>query len=509
MSKLHLYLLAAALTVIGLSLAAYKHFVLGFPLRGTDGAELWTVEAHLSFERHTSGSVKARLTLPKAPPGFRILSEDFVSRGYGLTTEDAGDNRQAMWAVRRVNGKQGLYYRVTVFRDTSAGAFPPQPAFPDPPAFESPYAEAIESLLDEVRAQSADVATFVSALLKKLDDPGPDTNARLVRKLASGDFGRAELATLLLAGARIPARVLQVVPITTSAKRVDARPWLAAHNGNRWVFFDPATGASGLGNDLLIWAWGERPLYSVSGGINESLELAVQPQLEDAIAVAEQRAEAHGSRAAEYALSNLPIPTQAVYSVLLMIPIGALVIVLMRNVIGVRTFGTFMPVLVAVAFRETRLVSGLVLFALLVSAGLAARFYLERLRLLLVPRLAAILTIVVLLMLGVSMLAHRLGLEIGLSIALFPMVIMTMVIERMSIVWDERGPAEAIRDGIGTLAVASIAYLVMGIDQIEHLIFVFPELLLPLLAFLLLMGRYTGYRLTEFKRFRALTGGEG
>jgi hypothetical protein len=37
--------------------------------------------------------------------------------------------------------------------------------------------------------------------------------------------------------------------------------------------------------------------------------------------------------------------------------------------------------------------------------------------------------------------------------------------------------------------------------------FVFPELLLVTLAATLLLGRYTGYRLTELARFRALRGG--
>nr|WP_265416054.1 7TM domain-containing protein [Orrella marina] len=37
---------------------------------------------------------------------------------------------------------------------------------------------------------------------------------------------------------------------------------------------------------------------------------------------------------------------------------------------------------------------------------------------------------------------------------------------------------------------------------VEHLFFVFPELLLIVLALALLVGRYTGYRLVELLRFR-------
>ena len=46
----------------------------------------------------------------------------------------------------------------------------------------------------------------------------------------------------------------------------------------------------------------------------------------------------------------------------------------------------------------------------------------------------------------------------------------------------------------------------MDMDFAQHLVFVFPELLLVVLAATLLLGRYTGYRLTELVRFRALEG---
>ncbi len=504
MNRRHLYLLSAALVIIGMSVAIYKHRVLGYPLRPDYSASLWTIEAHLTFERHTVGPVKARLKLPSNPPGFRILREDFVSRGYGLTTETEDGSRVAMWAVRRANGEQSLYYRATVFKDRAAGELPPQPPFPDVPELEPPYDEALDALLDTVRSESADVETFVSAMLNRLSNADTDTNAQLLNTMAQNDFDRAQIAVSLLAGARIPARVIQVIPLLNSPHTVNPEPWLAIHNGTEWLFFDPVTGASGLESNLLVWSWDTDPFFEVDGGIGEALEIAVTARTEDALSLAEQRAHARGSVAAQYSLFQLPIPTQGVYEVLLMVPIGAIVIVFMRNFVGVRTFGTFLPVLVALAFRETNLLAGVVLFTLLVSAGLAVRFYLDRLHLLLVPRLAAILTVVVLLMLFFSLLFHRLGIDTGLSVALFPMVIMTMVIERMSIVWDERGPADAIRDGLGTLAVASLAYVMMGINLIEHLVFVFPELLLPLLAAFLLSGRYTGYRLSELTRFRVL-----
>jgi hypothetical protein len=279
---------------------------------------------------------------------------------------------------------------------------------------------------------------------------------------------------------------------------------LEIHDGDRWRYFDPSTGIEGLPEHFLIWWRGNQPLATVEGGSGLEVSFAVQRNFIDSIEITKRRAELQQSRLVDFSLFSLPIKTQAVYSVLLMIPLGALVMVLMRNVIGIDAFGTFMPVLIALAFRETRLLWGVILFTVLVALGLSIRFLLERLRLLLVPRLGAVLIIVVILMLIISIVAHQLGMVTGLSVALFPMVIIAMTIERMSVMWEERGPGDAMRAGAGSMLVAVVAYLVMGLAWLEHLIFTFPELLLIVLSVVLLLGRYTGYRLSELTRFKAL-----
>ena len=199
--------------------------------------------------------------------------------------------------------------------------------------------------------------------------------------------------------------------------------------------------------------------------------------------------------------------TQAVYRVLLLIPIGAFLLVILRNFVGIKTSGTFMPVLIALAFRETGLLSGIALFSIVVALGLTVRFYLERLQLLVMPRLTAVLIVVILTMVTLSIVTLSLGIQLGLSIALFPLVILTMTIERMSVVWEQRGSTEALVSCLGSLLTAAAAFLVMNVKWTEHMVFVFPELLLVMLAITLLLGRYSGYRLTDLYRFKALAGG--
>jgi hypothetical protein len=115
-----------------------------------------------------------------------------------------------------------------------------------------------------------------------------------------------------------------------------------------------------------------------------------------------------------------------------------------------------------------------------------------------------VLTIVVLIIFVLTLVTFKLGMSAGLSVSLFPMVIMTMVIERMSLVWEEFGAKQALQQGAGSLAVAALCYLVMSHGLIRHLMVTFPELLLIVLAASLLLGRYNGYKLTEYYRFRAL-----
>ncbi len=503
-----LYVLSAALTVTGLSVATYRAVELGFPITPGATSSLWTVEARIQFERFTPGPAKAMLAVPSDPLGFSVLSENFISRGYGVSVSDEDGDRIALWAIRRTEGEQSLYYRLRVFRQADRSLAVPAPPFPPVPELEEPFASAMDAIIEDVRRRSADVETFTATLLQTIASASPDDNVRLFIGDESDPFAAARAARTLLAGARVPARILQVLPLPDEARRVEMQPWIAVHNGKKWLFFNPMTGVKELPKSLLIWRWNGDPLVRVSGGVRESIEFRVSPSVQDALSLAQQQAASHGSRLAQFSLLDLPLQTQQVYAVVSLIPIGALIIVLMRNLVGIRTFGTFLPVLVALAFRETRLIAGILLFSSLVAVGLALRLYLEKLHLLLVPRLAAVLTMVVLLMAALSVLSHRLGLETGLSVALFPMVILTMTIERMSVVWEERGPRDAVIDGLGSLLVAAIAYGVMDMAILQHVAFVFPETLLVVLAVILMLGSYTGYRLSELRRFRAL-GGHG
>lgn len=506
MNPRQVYIVAGLLATIGLGLFLYKYLVLGFPLTPTTRSEVWNVEARLAFDG-TGSPVKLNLLLPQSSDRFRILDENFLTRGYGLTTGPREDgNREATWSIRSAKGRQVLYYRAMIARRPAAqraARITPPPA-PAEVRLHGPELEAARALVAAVRAHSADVDTLVSALIVRLNQTRPDHNTALLLGPHPSALTKWERAVDVLALAGVPARIVQGIRLEGQRRDTGLIHWLSAYDGKRWRSFDPGSGRPVIPAAYFPWAYGSAPLAQLTGAARLRMTLSVARNVEAGIRVATAPGAASYSRLLDFSLFSLPIETQTVYRVALMIPLGAFVLVVLRNLVGIRTFGTFMPVLIALAFRETQLLWGLLLFAIVVALGLSVRFYLERLHLLLVPRLASVLIVVVLLMAVISVVSHKLGIERGLSVALFPMVIMTMTIERMSIVWDERGPKDALMQSAGSFLAAAIAYLVMFRPELEHLAFVFPELLLLVLAATLLFGRYSGYRLTELRRFRAL-----
>lgn len=503
-NKRHVYGLIIALFVVGFSLFFYRYYVLDVPLIETETVNSWMVEANLRFVAQRNVPVKASFVIPYMPPFFAILDEYFVSHNYGVTTNLTGYNRQAVWSLRRGTGPQSLYYRA-IFRETDTNdSVLPKPPTPKVQSLAENQQSAIDTISSLVRGSSADIQTFAQGTIKELNKK--DGNAKLLIGSEFNDDSIISATVLILNQAKIYAMPVKGIYLKEQNK-TKLKSLLAVYNGKEWFYLNPRTGSAGLPLNFLIWQYGSEPLYTVVGGGKKAVfNLTVSPTPINALSVAKERGLQADSQLLRFSLLQLPINVQETYKILLTVPIGAFIILLLRNFIGLKTFGTFMPVLIALAFRETHVIWGISLFVIIVSFGLLARFYLDQLRLLLVPRLAAILTVVILLMIFISVVSQNLGLESGLSVALFPMVILTMTIERMCIVWDERGASEAIRSGGGSLIAAVIAFGAMNYPPLQYVIFAFPELLLVLLGLIIWFGQYRGYRLFELFRFKVLAG---
>ncbi len=512
----HLLMLVGILVLIGLWVFLYKVYVLNLPLSPYGQSSVWTVEAKLNFDASTGRSAKVEFFIPPNQPHFHRLDESFVSRNYGVTVDVEKDNRLSIWTIRHApNIKQTLYYRAQFYVDEAyQGATLSNKGTAERMVYTGAQRSAQKTIITNAREQSVDSLSFAANVIKILNDT-TDGNASILlgRDYSTENIaltaGRLLRGPSAQEGPNIVNRIVYGFELTQSEHSQQEVP-LQIYLGiwdpeNDWRYINPTNARIGLPSHFLIWQYGDnKPILGIEGGRNPQFTYSFIKREFNALDIAQEEALQNHSALMKFSLFNLPLHTQEVYQVLIMIPIGALIILLLRSFIGIHTFGTFMPVLIALAFRKTDLVDGILLFVLIVSLGLSVRFYLEKLKLLLIPRLSAVLSTVVILMMTLSVFSNQLGFETGLSVALFPMVILTMTIERMSIVWEERNAWEAILQGIGSLFAAAIAFVVMSNLYMEHLFFVFPELLLMVIAAMLLLGCYQGYRLSELIRFREL-----
>lgn len=485
--------LVVVLMGLGIASAAFRLQNYHIPVLPGEQQRVWQVEAKLRF-RANGGPAQAVLTLPPQQSGFRFLDENAASSGYGFIIESQDGQRRARWSRQQTRGVQTLYYKLELVEDPDYRVVPPSPETPIQPNWDEPYRTAAAHVLETTRPIAADALTLTQQLIAHVSASPMDQNVALLLDA----YTLPDLLVDMLAESSVPARKVQALKLEDGRRRQSLVELMEVWQGGEWHLFDPRRGLVQKRRNLLLWQTGTPSLIEVQGGTRSRVSFSMISQIRPSLDIANQEARPLLS------LYSLPIEEQSMFKLIMLLPIGALVVVFMRLLVGLKTSGTFMPVLIAMAFLQTQLLPGLISFLLIIALGLLIRSFLSALNLLLVARIAILIIIVISIISISSVISYRLGLIEGLTITFFPMIILAWTIERMSIIWEEEGPREVLIQGSGSLIVAVAAFLLMDQPLTRHLVFNFPEIHLCVLALILLMGRYTGYRLFELKRFEAM-----
>jgi hypothetical protein len=503
---LQLYLIVTVLVLFGAYRIFHKAHTLGFPLLPESRVSVWQVETRVTFDA-VGGPVTVSLSIPEDNErGYKVLDENMASSGYGFTINKDSGVRRAIWTKRNAEGTQTLYYRVNVYDAFGSEGFDlPEVAPPVPlmPLWGEPYEKTVTGLLAEARAKSSDRVSYVMRLLEDVYTDTPKEEINLLKHSSSRRFHNDDLTSALLNTSKIPNRIIQGVYLKDRQRYQPLRSLFEIYTDDGWIIIDPKTRQTGLPYGFLPLQRGGS-LLDVEGGTHSNISVSVMKTERPILKVVSARADEYQSSAFDFSVHSLPVSTQKMFQLLSVLPVGILIVVLMRNVVGVNTSGTFMPVLIALAFVQTSLVPGLILFGIIIVVGLAIRFYLSRLNLLLVPRIAAAVIVVVGLMSALSIFSYHLGYDQGLTITFFPVIVLAWTIERASMAWEEEGANSALKQIFMSLLVAILAYALMINPYVEHLCYTFMEIHLILLAFVLLLGAYSGLRLTELWRFEPI-----
>lgn len=194
-------------------------------------------------------------------------------------------------------------------------------------------------------------------------------------------------------------------------------------------------------------------------------------------------------------LLTVPLHVQNRVDDILFIPVGALVVILLRLTLGLRMLGPFRSILLASAFLLTGITIGVAFLAGTIALLLLGRPVLLGLRLPYFGRISLMLSsVAVLIVLGV-LVGSWIGSTALIEVAFFPPVVVCLVGEACATTIRREGT----RCGLWRVAVTTGAAIgvtaLASVPQVRHLLLGYPELLLAEMATIVLVSRYCAWHL--------------
>ncbi|MCK5020609.1 MAG: hypothetical protein KAS32_26555 [Candidatus Peribacteraceae bacterium] len=186
---------------------------------------------------------------------------------------------------------------------------------------------------------------------------------------------------------------------------------------------------------------------------------------------------------------------------LLMLPVIAMILAFLKQVIGVTTFGLYTPSVIALSFLVLGWHTGLLFLLFILITGYATRAFMRRWRLLYIPKVAIIITVVSITLLLLLGLGTAFDIVLG-GDTVFVLLIMSTLSESFLNVKTEEGLYSAIL-GIGeTILAALLCVFIAQWPWLQSIILAYPELILFTIPADVFLGRWSGLRLVEYVRFR-------
>jgi hypothetical protein len=344
---------------------------------------------------------------------------------------------------------------------------------------------------------------FVAKDIKNDPVEGPSVTAIECLRNRRGDrLAQSRLLLTLLRNRGIPARLVTGLVLANGSEQPQhywVEAWLSSY-GN-WLPMCPFYQHFGhVPSTYLVFGFGEKPL--VRGRHIKDLDFAF---LVEHLPTADVNAAELSPLKRVFlnlSLFSLPPPERRLVEILLLLPIAALIICIFRNVIGLSSFGTFAPALIGLAFHDLHSLPGIFVFVTILLIGWLMRRALDRYHLLQVPRVATMLTLIMIVLIAAVVAANVYGAPTTRYISLFPMIILCGMVERFWTLETEDSTGASFRTLFQTMLIATIIALVLSSAKLVQHMLRFPETLGLIMAAQLLIGRYTGYRLMELLRFR-------
>lgn len=187
----------------------------------------------------------------------------------------------------------------------------------------------------------------------------------------------------------------------------------------------------------------------------------------------------------------------------LLLPVAATVITFTRQILGIKAFGIYIPLITTFAFLATGIKYGVFLFLIIVITGTILRYILRKIRLLYLPRIALMLIMITLCIYVLFIAAIYFEKSGFIQISVFPILILITLSEKFIATQIRLGNKKAIILTIETLVLSIVCYYIISWPLLQKIALVYPIFVIGLAIILnIWLGRWTGLRLTEYFRFK-------
>lgn len=331
--------------------------------------------------------------------------------------------------------------------------------------------------------------------LLKITKPRYDDLNNVLKSRTGTTLGQARYMVALCRLNGIPARV--VTGFILDAQYANHREyWVEVYSEKEnWQPYDSERGyEKTLPNNYVAFDYDNSELVSVKDGQLVSVDFVVQQ-------APEKLAELKLEKKNIFSVLNfyrLNMETKQALMSLFVLPFCVLLVVFIRQILGIQPYGVFAAPILALAMVHADLVFALLMTAVVIFMAVMGRMFLPR-KMSRVPRVSIILIFVIMSMaLSVSVVSYY-SLEIAGNLIILPTIILAFVVDHFYSYMEKTGKKAAlVRLGV-TVATALLCMPVLEFEGLREFIFAFPEVHLLSVALVILFSVYKGKKLTDYE----------
>jgi len=356
------------------------------------------------------------------------------------------------------------------------------------------------TLYDKLKA----IHQFIVKDIKYVNFSGGLDAESTLQLLEASCNGKSRLYVAMVRQLGIPARLVGGIILNHSPKKT-THQWLEIYINGRWIPFCPTNNhfATLPGRYITLY-YDDNVLFTRTAKIDFnytfSFEKVTIPKygLDDKFQDLPVNIFTIMSHFEKFNISL------TIFIYLLMLPLAAIISVILRNVIGLETFGIFLPILIASVLKGTGVTLGITTFFGIIFLIYFINLILSKLELLYHPKMSILLSFVIAAMIVVFYISLTFKNYEIVNIVFFPVAIMAITINRVTEVIEEAGFGKLALLTFNTILVILVSYYFINSIFLQLMMLSFPELILFFIGLNILLGRWTGFRLMEFVRFRKL-----